>query len=109
MDRDDLLGDRVFVFESGVTDRSFVDFEVSRDDVDELESGESSLFDEEVDVLAVSGGEVEGDFLDLEVFGSVFECACDAWDVAGEVDGGADRGVEGGELWLGGGGHERGL
>lgn len=109
LDGEDLLGDRVFVFEAGVSDGAFVDFEVSRDDVDELEGGESSFFDEEVDVLAVSGGLVEGDFLDLEIFVSVFECACDAWDVTGEVDGGVDGGVEGGELWLGGGGHGRGL
>ncbi len=109
VDGEDLLGDRVFVFESGVSDGAFGDFEVPRDDVDELEGGESSFFDEEVDVLAVSGGLVEGDLLDLEVFVSVFECACDAWDVTGEVDGGVDGGVEGGELCLGGGGHGRGL
>lgn len=109
VDGEDLLGDRVFVFEAGVSDGAFGDFEVTRDDVDELEGGESSFFDEDVDVLAFSGGLVEGDLLDLEVFAAVFERALDAWGVTGEVDGGVDGGVEGGELWLGGGGHGRGL
>jgi len=104
VDGHDLLGDGVFVFEPGVADGSFVDFEVACEDGDEPECGDASFFDEHVDVFAGACGLVEGYFLDLEVFGAVFECAVGAWDVAGEVDGCGNGGVEGGELG-GGGGH----
>lgn len=73
VDGDDLLGDRELVFETGVTDGAFVDFEVAGDDPDELECRDGSFFDEHVDVLAVSCGLVEGEFLDEEVFGPVFD------------------------------------
>tara|TARA_R110000868_G_scaffold226872_1_gene479512 strand:- start:631 stop:1296 length:666 start_codon:yes stop_codon:yes gene_type:complete len=110
VDGEGLLGDRVFVFESGVSDGSAVDFEMTREDVAELECGHASFFDVHVDVLAVTCGLVEGEFLDEEVFGAVFDGATDAWGFTGEVDGGGDGGVEGGEgvSWCGGG-HGRGL
>lgn len=104
VDGHDLLGDGVFVFEPGVADGAFVDFEMACKDGDELECGDASFFDEEVDVFAGACGLVEWDFLDLEVFWAVFEGAGGAGGVAGEVDGGGDGGVEGGELG-GGGGH----
>lgn len=72
VDGDDLLGDGVFIFEPGVADGAFVDFEVAGEDADELEGGDASFFDEHVDVFAGACGLVEGDFLDLEIFGSVF-------------------------------------
>jgi len=75
-----------------------------------LECGHASFFDVHVDVLAVTCGLVEGEFLDEEVLGAVFDGATDAWGVTGEIDGGGDGGVEGGEgvCWCGGG-HGRGL
>lgn len=98
VDGDDLLRDRVLVFESGVSDGSLPDFEVSRDDVAELERGESSFFDEHVDVLAVSCGLVERELGDEEVVRTVFDRASDSWDVTREVHGSRDGGVEGWEV-----------
>lgn len=88
VDGEGLLGDRVLVFESGVSDGSAVDLEMTREDVAELERGHASFFDVHVDVLPGPGGLVEGEFLDEEVLGSVFNGAPDAWGVTGEVDGG---------------------
>lgn len=98
VDGDDLLCDRVLVFESGVSDGSLPDFEVTRDDVAELERGEPSFFDEHIDVLAVPYRLVERELSDEEIVGTVFDRASDSWDVTREVHGSRDGGVEGGEI-----------
>jgi hypothetical protein len=53
--------------------------------VDGFESGEADLLDLGVDVFAFADGFVEGEFLDEEIFGAVFEGAADAGEMMGEV------------------------
>ena len=100
VDRDDLSGDGVLVFEPGVPDFVSFDLEVSGEGVAELEGGEFFFFDEEEDVFALAGGVVEGDFLDEEILWAYFELALNPRDFVGEVLGGVGAGGErGGGLW----------
>ena len=61
------------------------DVEGVGDAVDGFEGGEADLLDLDVDVLALAGRFVEGDFLDEEIFGPLLDGAGDAGEVGGEV------------------------
>jgi hypothetical protein len=80
-----LAGDGVCVFETGISDVALVDIERAGDFVDGVEGCGADFFDFAVDVFALAGGFVEGDFLYEEVFGALFKGAAYAGEVGGGV------------------------
>lgn len=84
-DGEDLAGDGVCVFEAGIADVALVDVEGAGDFVDCVEGCGADLFDFAIDVFALAGGFIEGDFLDEEVFGALFEGAADTGELRGGV------------------------
>lgn len=85
VDGDDLSGDGLSVFHAGASDRGTSGVEVFGEDVEEFDGADACLLDRQVDVFAVAGGWVEGDFFDDEVFGALLERAAGGWEVGGEV------------------------
>jgi hypothetical protein len=85
VDREHLAGDRAGVLHAGVADRLGVHAQGGGDTVDGVECGEVDLLDFAVDVLALAGWFVEGDFGDGEVLRALLDDAADAGEVVGEV------------------------
>ncbi len=95
-----LAGDGVLVLEARVADIGAAHVEELGQAADDIGGGAAFLLQEEVEMLALAAGFVEGDFLDEEITGAELDPAAGAGGVGGEV------GEAGGE---GGSGHGEGF